>query len=115
MGPISPGRWQVWQFFWRMGKTSLLNVIGPSAPNSATAKPRLKNTDLIAGSMYSPYSITSVPPRQHLIARSMLLRGRRTDLANTPFCFGDRRVQPSPNRLKRGGWTFPSQLAHIFE
>jgi hypothetical protein len=26
MGPISPGRWQVWQFFWKMGSISRLNV-----------------------------------------------------------------------------------------
>ena len=26
IGPISPGRWQVWQFFWRMGTMSRLNV-----------------------------------------------------------------------------------------
>src|SRR5437879_2227549 len=26
MGPISPGRWQVWHLFWRMGRTSLLYV-----------------------------------------------------------------------------------------
>ena len=25
-GPASPGRWQTWQFFWRMGATSLVNV-----------------------------------------------------------------------------------------
>src|SRR5438128_5005118 len=26
MGAVSPGRWQPWQFFTRMGATSLLNV-----------------------------------------------------------------------------------------
>src|SRR3979490_1410094 len=25
-GAASPGRWQVWQFFWRMGATSLVKV-----------------------------------------------------------------------------------------
>src|SRR5262245_14724414 len=26
MGAISPGRWHVWQFCWRMGRTALLKV-----------------------------------------------------------------------------------------
>ena len=26
MGATSPGRWQLWQFFCRIGRTSLLNV-----------------------------------------------------------------------------------------
>jgi hypothetical protein len=28
MGATSPGRWQVWQFFCKIGKTSLLKVTG---------------------------------------------------------------------------------------
>jgi hypothetical protein len=31
IGAIWPGRWHDWQFFWRMGRTSLLKETGSSA------------------------------------------------------------------------------------
>src|SRR5690348_17345244 len=35
MGPISPGRWHVWQFFCNTGRTSLLKVTGAVATSAA--------------------------------------------------------------------------------
>ena len=37
MGPISPGRWQVWQFFCKTGSTSLLKVTVEDAANANDA------------------------------------------------------------------------------
>src|ERR1700726_53877 len=35
MGATSPGRWQPWQFFCKIGRTSLLNVTAPEAAIAA--------------------------------------------------------------------------------
>ena len=32
IGPTDPGRWQIWQFAWRMGATSFEKVTSASAP-----------------------------------------------------------------------------------
>jgi len=37
MGPISPGRWQPWQFFCRIGRTSLLKVTAAVLASAAKA------------------------------------------------------------------------------
>jgi hypothetical protein len=45
MGPISPGRWHVWQFLCKTGRTSRLNVTDEvSAARAAVARSELANT-----------------------------------------------------------------------
>jgi hypothetical protein len=39
IGAIWPGRWHAWQFFWRIGRTSLVNVAGAAAASCAFVVP----------------------------------------------------------------------------
>src|SRR5439155_17463983 len=42
MGAICPGRWHVWQFFWRIGRTSLLKVGSGDVSAAIAAPPSIK-------------------------------------------------------------------------
>jgi hypothetical protein len=50
IGATSPGRWQPWQFFCKMGRTSLLNVGAlvpvPAMADIPIAKPITENRNM---------------------------------------------------------------------
>jgi hypothetical protein len=57
IGPISPGRWQTWQFFWRIGRTSLLKVTPPDAVLPARA-------DVAISTPAMPYRMKTILTRR---------------------------------------------------
>src|ERR1700736_3612946 len=44
MGTASPRRWQSWHLFWRIGRTSLLNVTPPSLVAAAADTAKIRST-----------------------------------------------------------------------
>src|SRR5579862_8670692 len=60
IGATSPGRWHCWQFFWRIGSTSLLNVGAVAAGGAASATRVVNVAERSAASVFKK-SLLSKP------------------------------------------------------
>src|SRR5690242_12116094 len=57
-----PGRWQVWQFFCKIGSTSLLKVMSPPNASATNNEPTANKGNLMGPSPMWPYRFNLTPP-----------------------------------------------------
>jgi hypothetical protein len=92
-GPASPGRWQLWQFFCRIGATSLVNVgpivIPTICPNKDEAKqvvsPRESANLFMAVFSSAPFYITHASRGRNAVIRISL--ALHNYVARSPRCY----------------------------